>query len=128
MCIGKQWALSRAVTCNVRLYLKKGQASAKPCWKHQIFTSNYRCLHTWLPNNTAFGWDRQTVKAQCSLFTYTVYVFVFKPTCSHESEMSCVKVTPVMAYKHVLLLICYYLALQSLLRLPDIYYLWNQFG
>jgi len=52
--IGKQIALSRVVTRNFRLY----QTSVKPCWKHGIFTSNYCCLHTWVPYNTAYGMPR----------------------------------------------------------------------
>ena len=47
------------------------RGSVKPCWKHWLFTSNYGCLHTGVPYNTACGWNRPNVKAQCSLFTYT---------------------------------------------------------
>jgi len=36
-----------------------------------MFTSNYRCLHTGVPYNTAYGWNRPNGKAQSSLFTYT---------------------------------------------------------
>ena len=49
MGIGKQRALSLEVTCNFRLYLKIGWTSVKPSWKHRLFTSNYRCLHTGVP-------------------------------------------------------------------------------
>jgi len=38
-----------------------------------MFTSNYCCLHTGVPYNTAFGWNRPYVKAQCSLFTYNLF-------------------------------------------------------
>ena len=44
----------------------------KPSWNHWIFMSNYSCLHTWVPYNTAYGWNRPNVNAQCSLFTYTI--------------------------------------------------------
>ena len=56
----------REVTCNFRLYLKMGRTSVKPRWKHLIFTSNYRCLHTGVPYNTTYGWNRPIIKAQCS--------------------------------------------------------------
>ena len=69
--IGKQRALSLEVTCNFRLYFKKGQTSVKLSWKNWIITSNYHCLHTWVPSNNGYGWNMPNVKAQCSLFIYT---------------------------------------------------------
>ena len=59
------------VTCNFRLYLKKGPASVTQSWKHWIFTNNYGCLHIGVPYNTGFGWNRPNIKAQCSLFIYS---------------------------------------------------------
>jgi len=47
--LGKHRALSRRLTCNFRLYLKKG------------WTSIYHCLHTGVPYNTAYGWNRPNV-------------------------------------------------------------------
>jgi len=70
-CMGKHRALSREVTCNFRLYFKLGRTSVNPSWTNWIFTSNYRCPHTGVPYNTAYGWNRPNFKAQCSLFTYT---------------------------------------------------------
>jgi len=57
-CIGKQQALSLDVTCNFRLYLNIGRTSVNQSWKHRLFTSNYRCLHTGVPYNTVYGWNR----------------------------------------------------------------------
>ena len=51
--ISKHRALSREVTCNLRLYLKIAWTRVKPSWKHWIFTSNYRCLCTCVRFNTA---------------------------------------------------------------------------
>ena len=49
--------------------------SIEPSWKHWIFTSNYRCPHTGVPYNTVYGWNRPSVKAQCSLFTYKLQLY-----------------------------------------------------
>jgi len=76
--IDKQQAESLDVTCNFRLYLKLGRTSVKPSWKHWIFTSNNSCLHTGVPYNSAYSWNRPNVKAQCSLFTYKSVLFVNK--------------------------------------------------
>ena len=46
------------------------QPRVKPSWKHLIFTSNYRYIHTGVPYNTAYGLNRPYVNAQCSMFTY----------------------------------------------------------
>ena len=70
--IGTHLAYNHNVTCNMRLYLKIGPMSVKPRWKHWILTSNDCCLHTGVPYNTAYGWNRPNVNTvQCSLFTYT---------------------------------------------------------
>ena len=67
----------REVTCNFRFYLKMGRTSVKPRWKHWIFTSNYRCLHTGVPYNTTYGWNRPIIKAQCScLPVYQIHISV----------------------------------------------------
>ena len=66
--IGKYWAAKSRVILD---YLKIGHRSVKPGWKHWIFTSNYRFLHTWVPYNTAYGWHRPNAEVQFSLFTYT---------------------------------------------------------
>ena len=39
--IDKHRAFSLEVTCNFRLYLKKGRTGVKPSWKHWIFRNNY---------------------------------------------------------------------------------------
>ena len=62
--------MSLQVTYKFRIFLKIGLTSVEPSWKHWLFTSNYRCLHTEVPYNTVHGWNRLNVKAQCSLFTY----------------------------------------------------------
>ena len=70
---GKQRALSLEVTCNVKLHLKIGRTSVKVLNRVEstVFSrSNYRCLHTGVPFNTAYGWNKSNVKAQWSLFTY----------------------------------------------------------
>jgi len=71
-CIGKQRALSLEVTCNFRLNLNIGQTSVKPSWKHWIFTGKYSCLHTEVPYNRPYGWNRPNVEAQCWLLTYNI--------------------------------------------------------
>ena len=68
--MGKHLALSLEVTCIFRLYLKIGRTSVQPSWKHWIFTSNYRHLHTWVPYITAYGWNRNT----CQGTMLTVYL------------------------------------------------------
>jgi len=49
--------------------------------QERILTRNYRCLHTWVPYHTGYGWNRPTFKAQCSLFTfsstlYTILLYI----------------------------------------------------
>ena len=65
--------MSLVVTCNFRLYLEIGQTSVKPSWKNWIFTSSYCCLHTCVPSNTDYVWNRPNVKAQCSLLLLFSY-------------------------------------------------------
>ena len=69
---GKHPALSHRVMCDFRLYLKLGRTNVKPSWKHWIFMSHYRCLHTEVPYNTTYNWNSINVKAHCSLFTYNM--------------------------------------------------------
>jgi len=85
--IGKIRALSE-VTCNFRLYLyrlcsvlKLGRTSVTPSWNHWIFTSKCYCLHTGISYNTAYGWNRPTVKPQCSLLTYSIGYIRFCEEC-----------------------------------------------
>ena len=72
--IGKHKALSRKVICNYRLYVKIGRTSVKPSWKHWTFRSNYRCLHTGVPYNIDYGWNRLNVKAQILALYLYVYM------------------------------------------------------
>ena len=73
------WTISKhrtAKSCVSLDYLKIGRIRVKPNWKHWIFTSNDRCLHTGVPYNTAYVCNRPLVKAKWSLFTYkTLYRF-----------------------------------------------------
>ena len=55
----EHWAAKSRV---FRLCLNIGWTRGKPSWKHWIFTSNYPLsIHSTL--NTAYGWNRPTVKA-----------------------------------------------------------------
>ena len=45
-----------------------------------MFTSNYRCLHTGVPYNTAYGWNRPKFKAQCWLQLLQCMCIYFRKT------------------------------------------------
>ena len=70
-CIGKHRAVNREVTCNFRLYLKKGRQVLI-----QVESSDYSQATTLIytqeyPISLPYDWNRPNVNAQCPLFTYT---------------------------------------------------------
>ena len=107
--------MSREVTCYFRLNLKIGRTSVKPSWKHWIFTGKYHCLHTGVPYNRPYGWNRPNVKAQCSLFTFSP-CYLFK---SIRSMFSCYTRKMYISANH-----CVCIDVSPLLNASDNYIYW----